>query len=408
MSVKKRVYSYTGDNGEPRTRTVWRARVWTYPPHGPRREVEEEFSTRAQADAWERKQRDSARGRNLDLERTRLSDSGLWERAEPVLRRRLAPRTFSYYRDGWNARVIKTFGATKVGDISVGEVERAQAEWARTGSVHTARQARFALSAVLGVAVRDGLLSANPARSATSSNAEKRHRQERKVGMTLTPAQLASLVEAVRALPNGEPYAMMVDLMGSAGLRYGETAALQVGDVDLVRGILSVTRSVSEMTKDDADLAAGYSREGNLVWGPPKGGKSRLVPIPRHLIGPLSELLAKRPRSAQVFRSERTGYVIRGNVLKSKVRATKGNGETVQGWTAFVAWLGFAGLRVHDLRATAATNMLAAGVPPHVVRDILGHEDIKVTNGYARSHDDAFTRAVESLAAYSQRGGVSP
>lgn len=87
--------------------------------------------------------------------------------------------------------MIKTFGATKVGDISVGEVERAQAEWARTGSVHTARQARFALSAVLGVAVRDGLLSANPARSATSSNAEKRHRQERKVGMTLTPAQLA-------------------------------------------------------------------------------------------------------------------------------------------------------------------------------------------------------------------------
>ena len=49
---------------------------------------------------------------------------------------------------------------------------------------------------------------------------------------------------------------------------------------------------------------------------------------------------------------------------------------------------------------------LAAGVLPHVVRDILGHEDIKVQNGYARAHDDAFSRAVESLAAYSQGGGV--
>lgn len=406
MSVKKRVYSFTGDDGELRTRTVWRARVWTYPPHGPRREVEEEFATRAQADAWERKQRDSARGRNLDLERTRLSDSGLWERAEPVLRRRLAPRTFGYYRDGWNARVIKTLGAVRVGDISVGEVERAQAEWARTGSVHTARQARFALSAALGVAVRDGLLSSNPARSATSSKAEKRKRQERKVGMTLTPAQLASVVDAIRALPKGEPYAVMVDLMGSAGLRYGEAAALQVGDVELARGLLNIQRSVSEMTKDDDDLAAGYWREGNLVWGPPKGGKSRLVPIPRHLVEPLNALLATQPRSAQVFRSERTGYVIRGNVLKSKVKVTREDGTTVNGWSAFVAWLGFAGFRVHDLRATAATNMLAAGVPPHVVRDILGHEDIKVTNGYARAHDDAFSRAVESLAAYSQRGGV--
>ncbi|MHA7134731.1 hypothetical protein [Oerskovia turbata] len=40
------------------------------------------------------------------------------------------------------------------------------------------------------------------------------------------------------------------------------------------------------------------------------------------------------------------------------------------------------------------------------MRDIVGHEDIKMTHGYARSHEEAFARAVESLAAYSQRGGA--
>ncbi|PUB28603.1 site-specific recombinase XerD [Promicromonospora sp. AC04] len=407
MSVTKRVREYTDKNGKTKTYEIWRARVWTYPPHGERRQIEEDFDSWTAADEWEREQRGTARGRNVDLERTTLAASGLWERAEPVLRRRLAPRTFGYYRDGWNDRVLATFGNTKVGAISVGDVERAQAEWTRKGTMHVARQARYALSAVLGVAVRDGLLTANPARAAQSTKAEKRKRQERKVGMTLTPAQLETLVDAIRKMPQGERYAVMVDLMGSAGLRYGEAAALQVADVDLARGVMTVQRSVSEMTKDDdGDLADGYWREGNLVWGPPKGGRNRLVPVPVHLVEPLRALTAGQRRSAQVFRSERKGYVIRGNVLKTKMvteTKTKDGVKTQHGWGPFVTSLGFAGVRVHDLRATAATNLLSAGVPPHVVRDILGHEDIAVTNGYARSHDDALSLAVAALGTYSGR-----
>ncbi|SDK21237.1 Site-specific recombinase XerD [Nocardioides sp. YR527] len=393
MSVKKRVYSETGPDGRTKTRTVWRARVWTYPPHGPRREVEEEFDSKSAADTWERKQRERSRGRNLDLERTTLADSGLWERAEPVLRRRLAPKTFAYYKDGWNLRVLPTFGKMKVGSISVGDVERAQAEWTRESSIHTARQARYALSAVLRVAVRDRLLPSNPARSAESSKAEKQRRHERKVGMTLTPRQLDLLVETIRAMEGGGRYATMVDLMGSAGLRYGEAAGLQVGDLDFGRGVLVVQRSVSEMKKEEGeDLAPGYRREGNLVWGPPKGGRSRLVPIPQHLTAALLDLARDQRRDAQVFRSERTQYVIRGNVLKKRTD-----------WKKLVAGLGFADFRVHDLRATAATNFLSANVPPHVVRDILGHTDLRVTNGYARPHDDALTLAAAALTAYSAR-----
>jgi integrase len=36
-------------------------------------------------------------------------------------------------------------------------------------------------------------------------------------------------------------------------------------------------------------------------------------------------------------------------------------------------------LRFHDLRHTAVWLLLALGVPPHVVREIAGHIDIKVT-----------------------------
>lgn len=37
------------------------------------------------------------------------------------------------------------------------------------------------------------------------------------------------------------------------------------------------------------------------------------------------------------------------------------------------------GVRFHDIRHTCVSLLLDLGVPPHVVRDIVGHSDIEVT-----------------------------
>lgn len=394
MSVTKRVYEYTGKDGKSKTYTVWRARVWTYPPHGPRRQMEEEFDSKTEAEKWERKQRDTAHGRNVDFERLTLAESGLWARAEPVLRSRLAPKTFDHYRRGWNKRVLDTLGGVKLGALSVGDVERAQASWAAAGAKSsTVRQARLALSAVLTVAVSDGLIATNVARMARRPSGDKMARRDRHVGQTMTTEQLDGLVTLIREMRDADRYALMVELMGYAGLRYGEAAGLYVGDLDFNRGLIEVQRQVTEVSKDQNEtLSSEYRRVGNLLWGPPKGEKSRIVPMPRHMVAALRAHTAGRSRGDLVFWSERGDKVIRGNVLKRRVS-----------WSKLVARHGFAGFRVHDLRATAATNYLAAGVPVNVVRDILGHEDIKVTNLYARSHDDALTRAAAAMDKYAGR-----
>lgn len=125
--------------------------------------------------------------------------------------------------------------------------------------------------------------------------------------------------------------------------------------------------------------------------------------MPKHLVERV--LTLGQRRTVQAFRSKRTGYVIRGNVLKTKMATevqTKEGTKTLCGWGPFVASFGFDGMQVHDLRATATTNLLSAGVPPHVVRDIRGHEDIKVTTGYTRSHDDAPSLAVAAVVACSE------
>ncbi|MBW0103657.1 tyrosine-type recombinase/integrase [Pseudonocardia sp. KRD291] len=62
---------------------------------------------------------------------------------------------------------------------------------------------------------------------------------------------------------------------------------------------------------------------------------------------------------------------------------------------------GLGSLRFHDLRHTAVSLLLALGVPPHVVREIVGHSDVKVTMMvYAHGNLD------EKAAALIQLGGA--
>ncbi|WP_326645771.1 tyrosine-type recombinase/integrase [Streptosporangium sp. NBC_01755] len=61
-----------------------------------------------------------------------------------------------------------------------------------------------------------------------------------------------------------------------------------------------------------------------------------------------------------------------------------------RGWGAIRKAAGLGDMRFHGLRHTCVTLLLNLGVPPQVVRDIVGHSDIKVTMTiYAHvSHND--------------------
>ncbi len=54
--------------------------------------------------------------------------------------------------------------------------------------------------------------------------------------------------------------------------------------------------------------------------------------------------------------------------------------------------------RFHDLRHTAGTYMLAAGIPIDVIRDILGHADIRTTEIYAQVLAETRSREIKKLS----------
>ena len=58
---------------------------------------------------------------------------------------------------------------------------------------------------------------------------------------------------------------------------------------------------------------------------------------------------------------------------------------------------GIEDFRWHDLRHTAASMMVQAGVPLDVVQDVLGHKDIATTRRYAHREDTAKRDAIDAL-----------
>ena len=78
-------------------------------------------------------------------------------------------------------------------------------------------------------------------------------------------------------------------------------------------------------------------------------------------------------------------------------------GEQVQciraAWHRALKAAGTADLHFHDLRREAGLRMLEAGIPIHVVRQVLGHKSLTQTNTYLRAGDAQVEEAFGVLDA---------
>ena len=65
-------------------------------------------------------------------------------------------------------------------------------------------------------------------------------------------------------------------------------------------------------------------------------------------------------------------------------------------WSAILAEAGLPHHRLHAMRHTAATIMLEKGIPLAVVKETLGHSDVRITDRYSHAsdavHEDAADR----------------
>jgi integrase len=240
---------------------------------------------------------------------------------------------------------------------------------------------------VLDLAVTRRYIGANPANGvklpSKGSRTKGRDRQP-----ALTPEELRALVEA------HPPHWRLPTLVaGLCGLRAGELWALRRMDIDPLHATLHVAHALKDI-------------KGKLVVGPTKTHARRKPSIPAPLIPLLTQALAdpgvrvRGVRRGGGSTPKRAGYpaVVDGALDWTedptdprRLLFTTVGGSPVQHTnfyerifrpTVVKLWPAghrLHGLRWHDLRHTCASLSLAATGNLHVVKERLGHADIRTT-----------------------------
>ena len=222
------------------------------------------------------------------------------------------------------------------------------------------------LSAAMQTAVRLKLRDDNPCKGVQlpkdTTVQEKMH--------FLTAAQAKAVAEG-----HPERYVALVWFLIGTGARFGEATALVGSDFNL-DGELATVR-IYKAWKRDGD--------NRFYVGQPKTKKSvRTVSLPNALADKLRPLVAANPDSL-VFTTSYGGPVRHSTFHEF--------------WTDTLDSLGYAKKlrpRIHDLRHTHASLMLAAGMSPYELSRRLGHESIQTTiDRYSHLIPDAHFRAAE-------------
>lgn len=288
-----------------------------------------------------------------------------------ALRTGITDGTRHTYERTWGRIWSPRLGHLPANRVTSDDVARAVNDLGRTYSHKSLENHRGLLSGVLGRAVDLGHLTKNPAKGVRLPRGREGDRVEMRI---ITPAEFAGVIDKVPA-----HYRPAVRFLYGTGCRWGELVALQVQDVNLPNVRLR--------------RALKWNPTGPRLVGATKTRKSnRTVVVGDVMLDDLRVACEGKAGPDLVFTAPRGGPLLH-RTFWSRV------------WLPAVEHL-TPRPRIHDLRHSHASILLAAGVPIHVVQARLGHEKIATTvDTYSHLMPDA---QVAAAAAADLAFGVRP
>lgn len=280
--------------------------------------------------------------------------------AAPTVR----PRTLVSYRQIVADYLVPAIGRIPLAKLTPADVQGVLNRIATRRSAQTTRNVHAVLRRALSQALAWGMVPRNVAGLA---NPPRVHRSEVRA---LSPSDAGAILAAVK----GDRLEPVVIFALATGVRQGEALALRWGDADLLTGTVRIRHTLQRLT--------GRS----VVLAEPKTDRSRrTLTLPASVVSMLSD---HRVRQAELWRTaglrwkgalrpdDPTGYVFTTSI------GTPLNGpDTTRAFQRLLAAAGLPRMRFHDLRHGAASLLLAQGVSPRVIQDMLGHSTITTTMG---------------------------
>jgi integrase len=175
-------------------------------------------------------------------------------------------------------------------------------------------------------------------------------------------------------------------LVGLAlGLRQGEALGLWCDDLDLDAGLLRVRRALQRQ------------HGGGLVFAEPKTQRSkRTIPLPAQLADVLRQ---HRVRQHEERVKARSLWQDSPCVFTTPIGTPVDPRNDFREFKKLLERGSLPSVRLHDLRHTAASLLLAQNVPARVVMEILGHSQIALTmNTYSHVAPEVSREAADRMA----------
>jgi integrase/recombinase XerD len=282
--------------------------------------------------------------------------------------RALASNTLEAYARDLNALASALGGDIDPGAIGADSIASLMASNVQRG--FGARSSARQLSALRGFfrfLVRERALPEDP------TALVDRPRVGRKLPRVLSFEQVERLLAAPDpATDRGALHGAMLHLMYASGLRVSELCALRTGDIDLQRGLVSVSG---------------------------KGGKRRLVPVGEAALDRIAQYVRDvRPRMAERLR-QRDGQAETTALFVSPVASSRAARAALRGhltregfWRMVRRYAVEAGIvplpSPHKLRHSFATHLLRGGADLRAVQAMLGHADLGTTEIYTHVAQD--------------------
>jgi integrase len=293
---------------------------------------------------------------------TLASYAGLW-----LEQRDLKPRTREHYRTLLDRQILPSrLARLPIKDITADDVRAWYAKLDR--STPTLRSHAYGLlRTILGTAVTDGKIPANPCAIRGAGSAKRK--------TVIRPATLDELAKLVDAMP--ARYQAMVLLASWCALRFGELAELRRADVDLADGVIRVRRGV---VRTDT----GYT-----VGAPKSVAGIRDVNVPPHLLPALREHLVDHVEpggDALLFGGDGGQHLAPATLYRHWYKARDAAGRP--------------DLRFHDLRHTGAVLAASTGATLAELMARLGHSTPQAALRYqhaAEGRDKAIAAALSKL-----------
>ncbi|MGZ6854344.1 MAG: tyrosine-type recombinase/integrase [Mycobacteriaceae bacterium] len=322
------------------------------------------FRTQAAAERWERDTAvDLARGtyRDPDAGAVLFGDwCGRWLATRGTLKASSAREEESVVRN----HLRPAFGHVRLDQLGPLAVETLVSNLMKTHAPKTVRNVHGVLHNVMKMALREGLIVANPCEGTRLPEGERQ-----KVMACLTEQEIDRLLAAMP-----EHWRPLVTVLVGTGLRWGEAVGLKVKYVDLFAAELTVRETLNPTA---------------TAWGTPKTKAGRrTIGLPPVVVEVLLPLVAGKGGDEPVFTTPE-GDLIRHRWFMVNVwepAVTKASLEQRP--------------TPHDLRHSHAALLIADGTPLSAIKDRLGHESILTTD---RTYGYLLPRVESELLAGLER-----